>query len=1233
MSSVSYTEDQLKAINTHNSDILVSAAAGSGKTAVLVERIINMITDCNNPVDVDSLLVVTFTKAAASEMRERISKSLNNLISNNSHNPILQRQLSLLNKASITTIDAFCGSIVRKNFHILGIDPNFRIANDSELSIIRNEVLDNLLEDYYTEAKPEFLALVESYCSNKNDKKLVELILNIYDFAMSTPSPMEWVSQSVAKFNITPDIDIFNTPWGEIFKEQLNLYFEDAEQALNKEFQNFPPGAESPVYRRVIEADEELLQKLSNAYSKSVSNLYDIFPITFAALGKDSQRGDTLTKDSKTAIKNYRKQFSNAVKNISSLLSCRSPQDMTWDIIKLYPIIKTLGDIVIEFSQRYNTAIQEKMVAGFNDVSHYTLQILLDDNGNPTDIAKELQQKYTEIIIDEYQDSNYVQELILSSVSGKSNGKPNRFMVGDIKQCIYKFRLANPELFTDKFTTYSEEYGTGEFLITLSKNFRSRACVLNAVNFLFQQIMTPQLGGVRYDNKSALHVGTEYPAPSNDLNISTSAECYIIDTSKSKENDIINIEDDPELKDTQLEAILIADKITDMLTVNPLYIYDSAIKDYRCAEPRDIVVLMRSPGNKAQTFVNTLISKGIPAISNKGGSFFDYIEIMTVISLLKIIDNPRQDIPLITILHSPIFNIDSNELTEVKLNGTSNSYYDNIIEYTNTAQNTLSQYLSDFLKKLNHWRELAVYTPITQLLSLLYEETNYFNYVGTLTNGRLRQGNLRVLSEQAIAYEATGESTLFKFIIYLDNLTKGIPPGEAKLNKGTGNAVRLMSVHNSKGLEFPVVFVAGLGTNFSNMDYRSSCLLHQSLGFGPDYVDFNMRTRTETLPKMALLQRMKQEDRSEELRILYVAFTRAKEKLILVGCKNLNSANREKWSRHYQDSSYTLPLSVTLNTTNSLDWLAPALFRHSDSSDFREYIGGIDKTSGISLPYNNNSHWIVKVIPRTDLSAKYNHQTKKRINLFDILNNLDSKSDYSGYKNEIYNNLSWQYPHMHLQTLPSTISISEIKRQHQKELMDIDTPVFNKQTEFPLPQFLQPQNGVITGASRGTAYHTLLENIDFKQNPDLISISDLAEQLVVRGVLTPEEKNSINLNKLKHFISSPIANRIKNALSVHRESAFVMGLTPYEVYNEPRYKDIDSIILVHGIIDLYFEEEDGIVLLDYKTDYVPDNNPQIIIDRYRIQLELYKRALERNTGKQVKETYLYLFGIDKEVKL
>ncbi|WP_058486818.1 helicase-exonuclease AddAB subunit AddA [Defluviitalea phaphyphila] len=1230
-----WTKEQQSAIDTRECDLLVAAAAGSGKTAVLVERIIKMITRPQNPIDVDRLLVVTFTNAAAAEMKERLGASISKKLEEDPRNIHLQKQLTLLNRASISTIHSFCLDVIKNNFHLLDLDPSFRIADDTEILLLKTDLLETIFEEFYEKGREDFHSLVECYGGKKQDTKLQEIVLRIHSFIQSNPWPSLWLKEKVEVFDPTKFKDFNETSWAKIIKEQVKVealgLLEISKNALNLSKEANAPDK----YIQVIEDDVNILKKLISFCEEDIESLYTYISQISFLRQKIWKDGDEYIKKE---IGELRDLVKKGVNKLKENIFFKSPGEMLKDMHRTFPVMKALKEVLDEFSIRFQDLKKEKGIIDFNDIEHYCLDILLDKGSTPgkiipSPVALELKEKYEEILVDEYQDSNLVQETILEVISRKNTSNPNRFMVGDVKQSIYRFRLAKPDLFIKKYNTFSTKEDGKERRIDLFQNFRSRENILNGINFIFRQIMTPNLGEIEYDEKAALNPGANYPEALG-LNVGGDIELHIIETEDNTEETKENLQEElEEITNIELEAKIVTKKIKELMNdKNPFWVYDKKIEKYRRVNYRDIVILLRTTSKWANIFVDELSKEGIPVYADVATGYFDAIEVKIILSLLKIIDNPRQDIPLITVLRSPIVSLNSDELVEIRAAFPQGDFYESIKKYIEgTLEDTkLKLKLIKFLDNLSNWRKQAVHISIDELLWMLYTETNYYNYLGAMPGGAQRQANLRVLRDRAARYEATSLKGLFNFIRFMEKIQKNQGDmGAAKIVGENENIIRIMSIHKSKGLEFPIVFVSGLGKQFNLKDLHESILLHQDLGLGPDFVDYKKRISYDTAPKIAIREKIRLETLSEEMRILYVALTRAKEKLILTGTvKNIEDSSK-KWVREVGSKKEELSPYILISAKTYMDWIGLALARHRDGEEIRKW--GKCIKNPINTLYDDSSNWRVYKWGKKDINIKDEKELKEKEKILEELLNWDTNKSYSPYKEKIFNKLSWEYPYKESTALSVMISVSEIKRQYENEL-DQQSISLIEESQLTRPNFIEEKKG-LTGAEKGIIMHFVMKHLDFNR---MGNYEDIENQLITmenRGLITEEERKSVSIKKLFYFGKSELANRIRKSPKIKKEVSFILSLKAKEIYDEIQS---DEDIFIRGIIDCYFEEEDGIVLVDYKTDAIldkenPDREIKKIMDKYRIQIQLYSRAIEEITGKKVKEKGLYLFSISRAV--
>lgn len=1256
-----WTDEQLLAIETRGKNLLVAAAAGSGKTAVLVERIIKIITDDNNPVDIDKLLVVTFTNAAASEMRERIGDAISKKLEEMPDSKMLQRQLALLNKSNITTIHSFCLDIIKNNFHLIDLDPGFRIGDETECTLIKQDVLIELFEDKYDKEDEGFLNLIEAYCTNRDDERLKEIVLKLYNFSMSGPWPSVWLREKAQEFNINSLDELEKASWYKVLKESLYLDLNNAKNGLDEAIKICEEDSDLAPYLLNLKPELNGIENAINSLNLNLEQIYKaIKDIEFAYRIKTVKKGlgDELDKKK---VKSLRDDVKKKINQIKGGVFSVSLDETLNGIKNMYPIIKSLTELVIEFSDRYVKKKMERVILDFNDLEHLCLKILTcnDENGEvyASSVAQKFREKFEEVLVDEYQDSNNVQETIISMVSRKDLDNPNVFMVGDVKQSIYRFRQAKPELFLEKYNSYSEEDNKKNRKIMLYKNFRSREEVIKGVNFIFKSLMSKTVGELDYTDKEALNLGASYDEINKDnvyfqdnefidldkIEVSGALELHILDKSSDFEDgkNEINDEDDKEndneedLSAVAIEARIIAKRIKEL--INPsdgkcFMVFDKNLNRYRKITYKDIVILLRSTKNWADTIVEELSFGGIPVYADINTGYFQTIEIRTIMSLLHIIDNPMQDIYTIASMRSPIFAFTSEELADIRILNRDNYFYLNVKDiaedvYDERINKSLKDKCVYFIEKIGSWREKSLYMPIDEFLWYLYSDTSYYGYVGAMVNGIQRQANLRILFQRAKQYEQTSFKGLFNFINFINKLRKSSGDlGTAKILGENEDVVRIMSIHKSKGLEFPVVFLSGCGKQFNLRDINDSLLFHEELGIGADCIDIKKRIRYTTLQKYAIKKKFELETLSEEMRILYVALTRAKEKLIITGSSyNLQKDIDACYKAGVKGFNKVIP-SELLKQKSYLKWIMTALIKHKDGDILRQ---GKNEFVEIS---DDLSSWKINFHKKSDFGVENVEDSieKKNISILSL--------NYSNFEvdEEIRKRLEFRYKYRDVCSVPSNISVSDIKKAEEEIFEPQAENLFSEEKNRKKPRFIMEEKG-LSKAEKGTAMHFVMQKLDLNKVNLLNEIKEQIKNMFEKGLITKDEEESINIFKIQKFFKSNLGQRL---LKAYKENKQVFRELPFitEIPVKRIEKDlIDKIfnnekLRLQGIIDCFFEEDDGIVLLDYKTDYVENGKEKEILDKYRVQIDLYTETLERVIGKKVKERYLYLFGIDKEVK-
>ena len=1269
-----FTPEQQRVIELHNSNILVSAAAGSGKTAVLVERIIRMICDGEHPADIDRLLIVTFTNAAAAEMRERIAAGIIARLEADPGNEHIQKQSALLHNAQITTIDSFSLFLIRNHFNEIGLDPDFRVADEGEIKLLQQEVLAQLLEDAYAgqfvpEAPEQFHACVEYFCPGGRESVLEQHILNLSRYAGSFPWPEEWLEERKNDYAAGDMEALVHSDYGQYLTERVNRTVEGCLEKLRevKRLCELPDGPY--MYGELTEAEIEQLERLTSC--KDLEEQAAKIPaVTFARL--PSKKDDSVDP----AKRELAKAIRNSVKDTLSDLSesyFKTPLELAVEQGKACrEPLRILLDLVLEFDRRLLAAKQERHLIDFSDMEHYALQILLkrekveesDGTGTdrtetkyrivPSDVAMEYRQYFQEILIDEYQDSNLVQEYLLSAISGEEEGRYNRFMVGDVKQSIYKFRLARPELFLEKYDTYQE---TGDLCrIDLAKNFRSRIQVVDAVNGVFSRIMSREIGGIAYDDKAALYPGAVYPAQEDPA---YGSELLLIRKPEKGEREESGIgeqhaEGAGVLVDydnvRQLEALAIAARIKQLK--GSLQVMEKSTGELRPVRYSDMVILLRTTSGWDEEFKKILEQQGIPVYITSKTGYFGALEVQELLQFLRVLDNPRQDIPLFGVMQSVFGGFTQEEIAQIRSGGEGHSrkrmtLYEALKEVAQSGRTVeegeeisagesageeaeLSQKADTFLQRIGHYRDLTPFTSIRDLLQRILDDYDYLNYVTALPAGSKRRANVEMLLTKASAFEKTSYFGLFHFIRYMEQLEKyDVDYGEADTLDENADVVRIMSIHKSKGLEFPVVFVSGLSKRFNMQDANQSLIVDMDLGVAVDYVDSVRRIKNKTLRRTVLSAKMKEDNLAEELRVLYVALTRAREKLILTAV--LDKAD-EKWELAQMTGQERLTYLDFCEAGSYMDFLLPIL-----------------PQTGIA----------VKTLRTEDLAVE---ELREQLRMGDRREQLRliacGETTLTGDPEEnerklmyLRERFAYQYPHPGLQKLYTKTTVSELKIAAMAEKDEAAFHTFVEKELVPyLPGFRREQEKV-SGAVRGNAFHRTMELLDFtylftesglftgcpnnyeeyRRGLDKNRLQNRLEEFLQRETislrLTEEYAKAVSLPKILNFLEQELAYRMWRAQEqglLYREQPFVLGIDAKRL--DPDLPEGEKV-LIQGIIDVFFIEDGEIVLLDYKTDVI--DSLEALWNRYNVQIQYYEEALTKLMQMPVKERILYSFYLEK----
>ncbi len=1193
---------------------------GSGKTAVLVERIINKVI--NEDVDIDKILVVTFTNAAASEMRERVLDAIYKKLEENPDDVKLQRQITLLNKASICTIHSFCLDVIRNNFYEIDTSANFRIGDTAEIEMLKNDVLEELFEEKYLQEDKGFIKLIETYTDYRGDEKLQELVLNIYKYIQSNPFPEKWINEKVEDFNIDVNEDFSKTIWGKVILENVKSEIE----AMLLKLEN--------IKRETLKYSE--LDKFSGVLQEDINNLkgikLDNWDIAYESINSVSWTKWPVDKKVTLDLKNEAKEIRDQIKKDFNTLNIGyTSKEANEDIASMYGILEELRKLIIEFSTKYVEAKRERNIIDFNDIEHFALQILVGKKSDsedkavdeiPSEVAKKYIDKFEEILIDEYQDSNLVQEKILTSISRGNN----IFMVGDVKQSIYKFRQARPELFLEKYSTYAlksvQNVESKGIKIQLFKNFRSRRNVLEVTNQIFENIMSEKLGNVEYNNEEYLNYGADYPKPEENINMEGIAELNIIDL-KEKEDEDEEQEETERIENSVLEARFVAKKIQALLN-SDYQVYDKKV-GYRKIRAKDICVLLRATSVLAPIYEKEISELNIPVFSDSSNTYLESMEVETIMSLLKVIDNPMQDIPLVTVLRSNIFGFTDNDLIEIRLCDKKCSFYESMLKARISVNSNLRHKIDETIDKIEKWKKEEKYTPLNEFIWKLYLETGFLNYVSLLPNGNLRQANLKMLFEKAKQYEKASFKGLFNFINFIDKVkTNSGDLSSAKIIGENDDVVRIMSIHKSKGLEFPVVFLSSTGRKFNLRDLNTPILLHQDMGFGPQYIDSEKKIEYSTLAKEAIRIAAKKETISEEMRVLYVALTRAKEKLIITGIsKDAEKALNEKekmLSMVRRNDAYQLDLE------NMQGAKIPSLKIHENIvGKYTSYLDWLELVYQYNKEKEIDSILSLNIYDKRDLVEKLQKEDLENFDTEKIIKQKAEKVKASELMKEIEKKLEWKYIYMESSKIPTKTSVTKLKELEMDndidELIDLAR---NKGKEHmgltAKPKFMEEVQK-LTAAQKGTLIHLCIQKLDEKIEYSRDDIKEFIEDLCKRNIISEIEAQSINIDILYKYTKSELWQELKNAKEIHKEAPFYINVPASKIYDEAEKSEM---ILVQGIIDLYYISKEGkLILVDFKTDYVPNGDVSKLEEKYAVQLELYKNALEGVTGKKVDKAMIW----------
>lgn len=1272
----SWTQEQWHAIHTRGSHILVAAAAGAGKTAVLVERIIRRILDPENPCDVDRLLVVTFTDAAAAEMRQRIARALAEAAEDPTRpaeeRQRLRRQVSLIDRAHIQTLHGFCLWLVRRYFYLLDVDPLFRVLDGEEATLLKYETVDRLLEQQYDEAAPggAFYALVDACRDARGDAGLRTLLLALYDYAVSLPDPDGWFAAAESMYRLDGTATVDDLPWAETVAAAVANEVATAAAYLQRACR-LAEGLGAPAAARAQLREEAafVADMALKARTASWTELHALFnpPPSFKVLRFSGYRDDVNKARIQDARNKAKKKLGDTAKRFF-----RHPPDVELELLRQSgPHVTELIRLVQEFGRLYWQAKRSRGVVDFSDLERLAYRVLQtpaeETETEAVSPAEELRAHFVEVLVDEYQDINPLQNAILKRVSRPADAdEPNLFMVGDVKQSIYRFRLADPTLFLghlERFQPFAEAVRQDAacspaerpgVVIDLRANFRSRRQIVDGVNFLFRQILTPGVGELAYDERAELVAHAAYP-PAEETGIELhlverdptrlpAAEGESPEHERSEDGGAVDEQREDEFSAERLtalerEAALVARLIREMLDREEL-VYDRTEGRMRPVRPRDIVVLLRSTKDRANLFVEALRAREIPAYAELGTGFFRAVEIETMLSLLRIIDNPRQDIPLAAVLRAPWVDLSTAELARLRALHPRGDLFAAVCHGAETLDDDLGRKLREFCARLESWRTAARISPLGDLLQRLYSETGYPEYVQGLPGGAQRLVNLHALHERAARFDGFTQGGLTRFLRFVESLqAEEGDLGEAPVLGEGDDVVRIMSIHKSKGLQFPVVIVADLGKRFNISDRVGTVLYDGHLGIAPQWADPELGLRAPTVAHQAVAEARRRAAVAEELRVLYVALTRAQEKLVLVGSTADIWATAAGWSQAAEVDGWALPDALLAGANTFLDWIGPAVMRHRDGEPLRK---AAEKESGVPVhvkdpnPFTDPSRWAVRLwtVEQTGgLAGEARGAAETRGVDWHRLAAGEplGRTIDSGIAQALEAALGRAYPFRASTRAPAKVSVTLLARELHDEGDGAALPAEPDAEPF-LPALRRPRfvegEKEPGGAEHGTAMHTFLYHLDLGRPWTVDALKAAAGALVARRLLTRAQRDALDLEAIMHFLETDLGSRIRRAARdgrLWREWAFTLAVELERLWHilspgQAAPFGAEDRVVVQGTVDALWLEDDRLYLVDYKTDRRRD--VQWLISRYEPQLKLYSEAAERITGLPVGSVYL-----------
>lgn len=1166
-----WTNEQREAFESRNQNLLLSAAAGSGKTAVLVKRIVSLIIEDHTPID--EMLIITFTKAAAGEMRERILEGLTDLLKETQNNQeFIQRQIAMVGNANISTIHSFCMEVIKRNFHKINLDPSFRILDTTEKELLFLEVIDDVLEEAYSEGNEHFIDLVESYTSNRSDKKIVDVIEQLYSFIRSKAEPFKWLEEKIDYYSIdTKNFEehIWIKTFKALLKEELLVSKKYLEEAIKKTELTGGP----LEYKEAVVSDLKMITHLIESIEKSMTLFINgINNISYERLGRiPKKRKDEIDQDIQGQVKELRKLSKDNLNKIAGKTGNKPFVEQIEDLQKIKPMIIALEKLIKKVDEKFRIEKLEQNVVDFSDLEQYALTLLKDEDVNNT-----YRNKFKYIFVDEYQDTNSLQEEIVNLIKRENNV----FLVGDVKQSIYKFRLAEPELFLGKYRNYSIDQDATDRKINLTKNFRTRVEILEGINFIFSELMSEKFGEIDYNEDAYLYKGLDFlPLDNSNIEINiVNGDQRLLDT-KDIDDEILD------LKTSETEAMAIIQKIKKLVGQKT---FDRKTGEFRPIKYSDIVVLMRATSGWGPIFEEKFIKEGIPLYYEGGTGYLESLEIEIFLNILKVIDNKRNDVALLSTLRSSFGGFSIDEIIKIRLEHPSEEYYDSLLGISKD-DTELGKKAKVFIDKIKHWYETSRYLSIDSFIEKLLRESNFLNYVSALPGGNLRRGNLKLLIQKAKIFSNSSSAGLFYFVKFIEKMGRiSADFDTANVISENENVVRLMSIHKSKGLEFPVVIIARGNRQMRSMASRSDFSFHKNLGIGTDYIDHKNRVKSKTIAKYVIDKKIHEENLAEEMRILYVGMTRSIDRLLIFGTytRGFEKAMKEwtiKQSKEYLKHSKSY-----------IEWIMKII---SNNKDAKKLYDLLDK----SFIPDENDLFRINIIDLSEIQDISEDESQKKTRIKEILQNqmIESGEEISQLLHTQESNKTTKKP----LKLSVTNFTSRDEAANEFRLFN-NIPQMQKE-----PSFVTEKVG-LSPFDIGNTYHYIMEKIDLSKVSKL-EIEEQINSLFSKSYISQEQKSVLEINSIVSFYDSQIGNRLIESSSVKREVPFTFK------YDEDLY--------VQGIIDLYFIENGSIVIIDYKTDKINPSNEGLLVEEHKEQVKLYAEALEKITGLEVKEKYLYFF--------